>query len=55
MHYSTIDEERGVPIFLDGEVEENMDPDDDNDWLHRNETYRANDTITTRDLLTAGT
>ncbi|KAJ1279056.1 hypothetical protein BS78_04G125800 [Paspalum vaginatum] len=40
--------------LLDGDVEENMDPYDDSDWLHRNETYQANDTITTRGLPTAG-
>ncbi|WVZ84026.1 hypothetical protein U9M48_031108, partial [Paspalum notatum var. saurae] len=25
----------------EGGVEENMDPDDDSDWLHRNETYQT--------------
>ncbi|WVZ98131.1 hypothetical protein U9M48_043606 [Paspalum notatum var. saurae] len=45
--------QNGTPNVLgDGDVEENMDPNDGRDWLHRNETYQANDIVSTRDLMT---
>ncbi|PWZ06841.1 ATP-dependent DNA helicase PIF1 [Zea mays] len=41
-------------MFLDGDEKINVNQDDDSDWLHRNETFKANDVFTTRDLLTPG-
>ncbi|PWZ30743.1 hypothetical protein Zm00014a_021326 [Zea mays] len=38
----------------DGDEQVNLDPDDDNDWLHRNETFQANNIVTSKDLLTPG-
>uniref|UniRef100_A0A804MSW3 Uncharacterized protein n=1 Tax=Zea mays TaxID=4577 RepID=A0A804MSW3_MAIZE len=35
----------------DGDKKENVDPDDDSDWLHRNETFQSNDYVATTDLL----
>ncbi|PWZ31935.1 putative ubiquitin-like-specific protease 1B [Zea mays] len=32
----------------------NVNQDDDSDWLHSNETFKADDVFTTRDLLTPG-
>ncbi|WVZ78404.1 hypothetical protein U9M48_026117 [Paspalum notatum var. saurae] len=37
-----------------GNVQEEMDPDDNSDWLHRNETYPTNHMKTSEDLLTPG-
>jgi hypothetical protein len=42
-------------MFLDGDEKINVNQYDDSDWLHRNETFKANDVFTTRDLLTPGT
>uniref|UniRef100_A0A804UFR8 Helitron helicase-like domain-containing protein n=1 Tax=Zea mays TaxID=4577 RepID=A0A804UFR8_MAIZE len=36
----------------DGDEKVNVNQDDDSDWLHRNETFKADDVFTTRDLLT---
>ncbi|KAL5665759.1 hypothetical protein ACJX0J_025867, partial [Zea mays] len=38
----------------DGNENVNVNQDDDSDWLHRNETFKADDVFTTRDLLTPG-
>ncbi|KAL5647573.1 hypothetical protein ACJX0J_041928, partial [Zea mays] len=38
----------------DGDEKVNVNQDDDSDWLHRNETFKADDVFTTRDLLTLG-
>ncbi|AQK75317.1 hypothetical protein ZEAMMB73_Zm00001d018231 [Zea mays] len=38
----------------DGDKKENVDPDDDSDWMHRNEGFQANDIVATTDLLTQG-
>ncbi|XP_020400069.1 uncharacterized protein [Zea mays] len=38
----------------DGDKKENVDPDDDSDWLHRNETFQSNDYVATTDLLPPG-
>jgi hypothetical protein len=38
-----------------GDEQVNLDPDDDSDWLHRNETFQANNIVTSKDLLTPGT
>ncbi|WVZ94394.1 hypothetical protein U9M48_040292 [Paspalum notatum var. saurae] len=47
--------QNGTPNVLgDGDEEENMDPNDGSDWLHRNETYQPNDIVSTRDLMTPG-
>ncbi|PWZ13521.1 ATP-dependent DNA helicase PIF1 [Zea mays] len=37
-----------------GDEQVNMDPDDDSDWLHRNETFQANKIVASNDLLTTG-
>jgi hypothetical protein len=42
-------------LFLDGNEKVNVNQDDDSDWLHRNETFNADDVFTTGDLLTPGT
>ncbi|AQK59598.1 hypothetical protein ZEAMMB73_Zm00001d053542 [Zea mays] len=34
-----------------GDKKVNVDPDDDSDWLHRNETFQSNDYVATTDLL----
>ncbi|PWZ09163.1 hypothetical protein Zm00014a_000276 [Zea mays] len=38
--------------IADGDEKVNVNQDDDSDWLHRNETFKADDVFTTRDLLT---
>ncbi|PWZ06878.1 hypothetical protein Zm00014a_031194 [Zea mays] len=38
----------------DGDEKVNVNQDDDRDWLHWNETFKADDVFTTRDLLTPG-
>ncbi|PWZ15316.1 hypothetical protein Zm00014a_007096 [Zea mays] len=40
--------------IADGDEKVNVNQDDDSDWLHRNETFKADDVFTTRDLLTPG-
>ncbi|AQK64980.1 hypothetical protein ZEAMMB73_Zm00001d013988 [Zea mays] len=35
----------------DGDNKVNVDPDDDSDWLHRNETFQTNDYVAATDLL----
>ncbi|PWZ25627.1 hypothetical protein Zm00014a_023507 [Zea mays] len=40
--------------IADGDEQVNLDPDDDSDWLHRNETFQANNIATSKDLLTPG-
>ncbi|PWZ58794.1 ATP-dependent DNA helicase PIF1 [Zea mays] len=40
--------------IADGDEQVNLDPDDDSDWLHRNETFQANNIVTSKDLLTPG-
>ncbi|KAJ1266143.1 hypothetical protein BS78_08G128200 [Paspalum vaginatum] len=42
----------GVPREVD--IEENMDLDDNSDWLHRSEMYQANHNETSGDILTPG-
>ncbi|WVZ88243.1 hypothetical protein U9M48_034786 [Paspalum notatum var. saurae] len=37
-----------------GDVQEDMDPDDNSDWLHHNETYLTKHMKTSEDLLTPG-
>uniref|UniRef100_A0A804N674 ATP-dependent DNA helicase n=2 Tax=Zea mays TaxID=4577 RepID=A0A804N674_MAIZE len=37
-----------------GDEQVNVDPDDDSDWLHRNETFQANNIVASNDLLTTG-
>ncbi|PWZ39015.1 Beta-adaptin-like protein C [Zea mays] len=37
-----------------GDEQVNLDAYDDSDWLHRNETFQANNIVTSRDLLTPG-
>ncbi|PWZ37531.1 ATP-dependent DNA helicase PIF1 [Zea mays] len=41
---------------VSGDVDEkvNVNQDDDSDWLHRNDTFKADDVFTTRDLLAPG-
>ncbi|ONL92436.1 hypothetical protein ZEAMMB73_Zm00001d027245, partial [Zea mays] len=41
---------------MSGDVDEkvNVNQDDDSDWLHRNDTFKADDVFTTRDLLAPG-
>eukprot|EP00267_Zea_mays_P047682 XP_020400166.1 uncharacterized protein LOC103638314 [Zea mays] len=41
-------------ISGDGDKKVNVDPDDDSDWLHRNETFQSNDYVATTDLLPPG-
>ncbi|AQK52684.1 hypothetical protein ZEAMMB73_Zm00001d050541 [Zea mays] len=41
-------------VLGDGNENVNVNQDDDSDWLHRNETFKADDVFTTRDLLTPG-
>ncbi|KAL5675956.1 hypothetical protein ACJX0J_012087, partial [Zea mays] len=38
----------------DGDKKVNVDPDDDSDWLHRNETFQSNDYVAMTHLLTPG-
>jgi hypothetical protein len=42
-------------LNVGGDEQVNMDPDDDRDWLHRNETFQANNIVASNDLLTTGT
>ncbi|AQK40167.1 hypothetical protein ZEAMMB73_Zm00001d023823, partial [Zea mays] len=37
-----------------GDEQVNLDLDDDSDWLHRNETFQANNIVASNDLLTTG-
>ncbi|ONM24697.1 hypothetical protein ZEAMMB73_Zm00001d006675 [Zea mays] len=37
-----------------GDEQVNLDAYDDSDWLHRNETFQANNIVTSKDLLTPG-
>ncbi|PWZ38775.1 hypothetical protein Zm00014a_017793 [Zea mays] len=37
-----------------GDEQVNLDACDDSDWLHRNETFQANNIVTSKDLLTPG-
>ncbi|PWZ26234.1 ATP-dependent DNA helicase PIF1 [Zea mays] len=37
-----------------GDEQVNVDLDDDSDWLHRNETFQANNIVASNDLLTTG-
>ncbi|PWZ34005.1 hypothetical protein Zm00014a_020355 [Zea mays] len=37
-----------------GDKQVNLDACDDSDWLHRNETFQANNIVTSKDLLTPG-
>ncbi|PWZ57558.1 ATP-dependent DNA helicase PIF1 [Zea mays] len=37
-----------------GDEQINLDAYDDSDWLHRNETFQANNIVTSKDLLTPG-
>ncbi|AQK60686.1 hypothetical protein ZEAMMB73_Zm00001d053905 [Zea mays] len=41
---------------VSGDVDQkvNVNQDDDSDWLHRNDTFKADDVFTTRDLLAPG-
>ncbi|ONM17793.1 hypothetical protein ZEAMMB73_Zm00001d003825 [Zea mays] len=41
-------------VLGDGNEKVNVNQDDDSDWLHRNETFKADDVFPTRDLLTPG-
>ena len=54
MHKPTL-RKQCVHCFLDVDEKVNVNQDDDSDWLHRNETFKADDVFTTRDLLTPGT
>ena len=42
-------------LNVGGNEQVNMDAYDDNDWLHRNETFQANNIVSSKDLLTQGT
>ncbi|XP_020395446.1 uncharacterized protein [Zea mays] len=37
-----------------GDEQVNLDAYDDSDWLHRNETFQANNIVSSKDLLTPG-
>ncbi|WVZ95702.1 hypothetical protein U9M48_041434 [Paspalum notatum var. saurae] len=49
---SEINKKRREPST--GDVQEDMDPDDNSDWLHQNETYLTKHMKTSEDLLTPG-
>ena len=42
-------------LNVGGDEQVNLDACDDSDWLHRNETFQANNIVTSKDLLTPGT
>jgi hypothetical protein len=42
-------------LNVGGDEQVNVDLDDDSDWLHRNETFQANNIVASNDLLTTGT